>query len=72
MPEQIIPPKLMPEFRTWMQTDPKAIDGLSYHETFMKLRENNQNQPQPTTNYINNNIFGDYYNRYHTITKWNM
>ncbi len=72
MSDQIIPKNLMPEFKIWMQTDPIAIDGLSYSETFMKLRENNQKQAQPTTNYINNNLFGEYYNRYHTISKWDI
>ena len=46
MPEQIVPNKLMPEFKAWMKTDPKATDGLSYYQTFMSLRENNQNLTQ--------------------------
>jgi len=72
MSDQIIPKNLMPEFKIWMQTDPIAIDGLSYSETFMELRENNQDKTQPNKNYINQSTFGDYYNRYHTISKWDI
>lgn len=43
MSEQIIPPKLMPKFQEWIKTDPKAIEGLGYHETFMVLEKKNKN-----------------------------
>jgi len=43
MSEQIIPSKLMPRFQEWMKTDPKPIEGLGYHETFMALESQNKN-----------------------------
>ena len=33
----------MPNFRLWMKTDPKATEGLGYHETFMVLEKKNKN-----------------------------